>query len=369
MTNDTNRGGLTAAPSARPLPDALPRDGYGPLSLYAPVRPAVDHDLSDNTNQWGAPPSVAAALGGVNPVVLTQYPAQPTTALLEAIARYNGVTDARAVMASCGSDDLLDCMMRGLARPGDRIALSWPSFSMVPYFARTNGLEPVLLPFTHDWDANADALLAANARITYLCAPNNPTGTPLTERTVQRVLDEANGVVVIDEAYAEFSSRTWAKEAETHGRLVVTRTMSKAFGLAGMRVGYAIGHPALLHEIEIARGPYKIGALSDLAATTALTHDAAWMRDRAADAIAARTWLTSALLNMGLAPLPSEANFVLVPVPDASAVAARMAEGGILVRAFTALPGVGDALRITVGPPGVMTRCIALLSESLAVHA
>ncbi len=369
MTTETSRGGLSAAPAVRPLPDHLPRPGYGPLSLYAPVRPAVDHDLSDNTNQWGAPPSVAAALAGVDPVVLTQYPAQPTTALLEAIAHYTGVTDGRAVMASCGSDDLLDCLMRGLAKPGDRIALSWPSFSMVPYFARTNGLEPVLLPFTNDWDADADALLAADARITYLCSPNNPTGTPLLERTVQRVLDEATSVVVIDEAYAEFSSRSWVNEAERHGRLVVTRTMSKAFGLAGMRVGYAIGHPALLHEIEIARGPYKIGALSDLAATTALTHDAAWMQARAADAIAARTWLRAALVAMGLTPLTSEANFVLVPLPDAAAVAARMADGGVLVRAFSALPGVGDALRITVGPPDVMTRCVALLSQSLAVTA
>ena len=367
MTKAADRDGL-AVSSVRPLPGELPRADYAPLSLYAPVRPAVDHDLSDNTNQWGAPPSVAAALAAVNPVVLTQYPAQPTTALLEAIARYNGVADARAVMASCGSDDLLDCMMRGLAKPGDRIALSWPSFSMVPYFARTNGLEPVLLPFQSDWDANADALLGANARITYLCSPNNPTGTPLSERTVQRVLDAATGVVVIDEAYAEFSSRSWAKEAETHGRLVVTRTMSKAFGLAGMRVGYAIGHPALLHEIEIARGPYKIGVLSDILATTALTNDVEWMRARAADAIAARAWLQRALANMGLAPLSSEANFVLVPMPNAAVVAARMAEGGILVRAFTALPGVGDALRITVGPPDVMARCAHLLSEALAVR-
>ena len=359
----------TPAGTPRELPPRLPRASYAPLSLYSPPRPAVAHDLSDNTNQFGAPPAALAELSRAGADLLVAYPSQPSTRLLGAIAGYTGVEDTACIVTGCGSDDLLDCIMRALAEPGDRVALSWPSFTMIPYFARTNGLEPVLVPYTADWDADADRLLDARARITYLCAPNNPTGTGLRPETVRRVLDEADGIVVMDEAYAEFAlaggGRSWALEAANHGRLVVTRTLSKAFGLAGLRVGYAIGAPALLHEVEKARGPYKVTAVSDRVAAAALEGDVDWMRANAAAAVESRELLRTSLLALGLAPLPSEANFLFVPVADAPRIAERVAEGGILLRAFRDLPGVGDALRITAAPRPVMEQTVLLLGEAL----
>lgn len=362
MTNSANG----TSDFTRPLPARVPRESYAPLSLYAPDRPAVQHDLSDNTNQWGTPPSALAAVQSVSAESLLQYPSQPSVPLLEAIARFAAVDSTDAVVTGCGSDDLLDCIMRALAEPGDRIVASWPSFTMIPYFARTNGLEPVLVPYNADWDVDADALLAARARITYLCAPNNPTGAGIRRETVERVLAEAEGIVVLDEAYAEFARDSFIDIAPTHGRLIVTRTMSKAFGLAGVRVGYGVGAPALVREIEKARGPYKVTTPSELAATAALTQDVPWMRQHAAEAVTQREWLRGELVRLGLTPLPSQANFLLVPVADAARIAGYVADRGILLRAFRGLPIVGDALRITVAPTAVMERCVSLIAEALA---
>jgi histidinol-phosphate/aromatic aminotransferase/cobyric acid decarboxylase-like protein len=156
--------------------------------------------------------------------------------------------------------------------------------------------------------------------------------------------------VILDEAYAEFAGGSVAASAPAHGRLLVVRTLSKAFGLAGLRVGYGIGAAALVAAVEKSRGPYKVSALSEHAAVAALTRDLDWVRARAAEAVAIRGRFARALAARGLSPLPSAANFVLVPVVDAAAVERAMRARGVAVRAFARLPRIGDAVRITVGP-------------------
>jgi histidinol-phosphate aminotransferase len=340
----------------------IPRPSYASISLYAPVRAPVEIDLSDNTNQWGAPPSVARTLSSLDPALVTQYPTQPMVELETALTRFIGIPDVDAVVTGCGSDDLLDCMMRALAEPGDVIVHAQPTFSMIPYFARTNGLIPVAVPFADNWAIDVDAMLSPDPRLVYLCAPNNPTGTGISEDTVRRIVDNSSGIVILDEAYAEFATSTWARRAGNEQRLVVTRTLSKAFGLAGLRIGYAIGAPELVTEIAKARGPYKVNAVAERIATTVLNEDVEWMRARAHEAVESREWLMQRLAADGFAPIRSEANFVLLPFPDAAACAARLAARGVLVRAFTALPGVGDALRLTVAPLPVLVKLLGMLN-------
>jgi histidinol-phosphate/aromatic aminotransferase/cobyric acid decarboxylase-like protein len=149
-------------------------------------------------------------------------------------------------------------------------------------------------------------------------------------------------------------------------RVLVVRTMSKAFGLAGLRVGYAVGTPALVAEVEKSRGPYKVSIAGECAAVAALTQDRAWVSDRVAEARVARSRLAESLRALRLNPLPSQANFLLVPVPRAIALARRLRELGVAARAFEALPAVGDALRITVGPAPMMDRLLAALEDALA---
>ncbi len=342
---------------------ALGRRGYRDISRYAADSTPCAIDLSDNTNLWGPPPAAAAAMHSAEPSAATRYPSIYAEALKDVMAAYLGI-EAAQVVTGCGSDDVLDSAIRAFGEPGDRIAYPEPSFSMIPTFARLNGLEPVPVPLTDDFDADAGALLATGARIIYLCSPNNPTGTTTSRSTIERIVERASGLVIMDEAYAEFAGSSAADLLRTSGRLLVTRTMSKAFGLAGLRVGFGAGAPALVDEVEKSRGPYKVGALAERAALAALSADLPWMRAHAAQAVSLRERLVTALGNLGLSPLPSAANFVLVPVSDAVEIAARMRARGVAVRPLPELPRFGDALRITVGPWPMLEACLDALREA-----
>lgn len=345
--------------------DRLPRETYATLKPYVPLMTPVEVELSENTNQWGAPPAAVEALRACDASALFNYPSQPISPLLAQLAEYVGTNDPATIVLGCGSDDILDCSMRAFAEPGDIMAYSDPTFSMSAYFGRTNGLTPVGVPVLPDWNIDVDGLLATNARITYLCAPNNPTGTPIPEASVRRILDESEGIVIVDEAYAEFANSSWAARAPQEERLLVFRTMSKAFGLGGLRIGYAVGRPELLLEINKASGPYKVNGIAERVAMATIRNGLPWVKERVKDAQAARAALRESLIAMGLKPLPSEANYVMLPVPNAQAVAARMRESGIAVRSFTGLAVVGDALRITVGPEHMMQRCLVALAAAL----
>ena len=327
--------------------------------------PRVDRcafDLSDNTNLWGMPPAAGRVLSGdARPVNAARYPKVQAADLVGVMAGYLGV-DADRIVTGCGSDDVLDSAMRALAEPGDRLAYLDPTFSMIPVFARLNRLVPVAVA-AGGLDADADALLSTGARIIYLCSPNNPTGATLPRAMVERIVAEAPGFVILDEAYAEYAGKDCIDLARTSSRLLVTRTMSKAFGLAGLRVGYAVGAPDVVSAVAESRGPYKVNAVAERVAAAALTEDLPWVRERVTEVQRLRERFAEALRGIGLAPLPSAANFVLVPVPRGVALAGRLQAAGVTVRSFEALAGIGDALRITIGPWPMLERCIGALSE------
>ncbi|MEP6765061.1 MAG: histidinol-phosphate transaminase [Gemmatimonadaceae bacterium] len=345
--------------------DRFPRESYAALRPYLPLMTPVDVELSENTNQWGAPPAAVEALKACDGSTLFNYPSQPISPLLAQLADYIGTNDPTTIVLGCGSDDILDCSMRAFAEPGDILAYSDPTFSMSAYFGRTNGLKPVGVPILPNWDIDVDGLLATNARLTYLCAPNNPTGTPIPEKSIRRLLDESKGIVIVDEAYAEFSNSSWAKRAPQEKRLVVFRTMSKAFGLGGLRIGYAVSRSELVYEIDKASGPFKVNAIAERVASATLQNGLPWVRARVEDAKAARSSLRASLIEMGFKPLPSESNYIMLPLPNAMAVAANMRMSGVAVRAFAGLAVIGDALRITVGPEEMMKRCLVALTVAL----
>lgn len=344
----------------------IARPGLEQVPAYAPSpMPAIDLDLRDNVNLWGAPPRASAALRETPADVVFAYPTVSATPLIEALARQIGVhTDE--VVAGCGSDDLIDAAFRAVASPGERVAHAEPSFSMVPRFARLNGLEPVGVPLLSDGALDVDGLLATGARIIYACSPNNPTGTVTPESELRRLVARAPGIVMVDEAYAEFgSARDWRADAPAMERVLVLRTFSKAWGLAGLRVGYGVGSRALIDAVVRSRGPYKVNALAERVATVALTEDADWMRDAAAEARANRARLDALVRGRaGVRPWASEGNFVFWQVEqDATALAARFAQRGIGVRAFSGLTGIGESLRIGMAPWGQLQRVADLVPE------
>ena len=342
----------------------LARAAFRDVTLYSVDAAPCEVDLSDNTNLWGAPPAASEALRDLAGSGVSRYPSAYVFDLKEALAEYVG-TDVLRVVTGCGSDDILDSTIRAFAEPGDRIAFCVPTFAMIPIFARLNGVETATVPMTSAWDIDPERLVATDARIIYVCSPNNPTGTTASRGALEQLIARAPGVVILDEAYAEFADDDRSDLAAVSDRVLVVRTMSKAFGLAGLRVGYAVGAPALVAAVEKSRGPYKVSVTAERAALAGLAHDRAWVSEHVARARASRDALAASLRRFGLAPLPSQANFVLVPVHGAVAIGRRLRALGIAVRAFEALPSIGDALRITAGPAAMMEKLLAALEEVL----
>ncbi|MGH7483217.1 MAG: histidinol dehydrogenase, partial [Longimicrobiales bacterium] len=233
------------------------REAYRAIALYSPDRTPCALDLSDNTNLFGVPPAAAQAIRDAATPAMSRYPSAYAEDLRTTLAAYAGV-DRTEIVTGCGSDDVLDSAIRAFSEPGDRIAFPDPSFAMIPIFARMNGLDPIPVPLTHGLDIDPDALLATGARIIYLCSPNNPTGTIASQAAIDRIVERAPGAVILDEAYAEFAYGGCIGRAPLSERLLVVRTMSKAFGLAGLRIGYAAGPARLVAEVEKSRGPYKV---------------------------------------------------------------------------------------------------------------
>ncbi|HEX7545979.1 MAG TPA: histidinol-phosphate transaminase [Gemmatimonadaceae bacterium] len=347
--------------SNRIAPDQLPRPGFASIPRYSGGVPA-EVDLGDNTNQWGTPPAATAVLrAGLD---VSRYPDMYGDSLKRTIAKMAGF-GPECVVTGNGSDDVLDCVIRAFASPGDTIAHPDPTFVMLPVFSRINGITPVPVPLAADFSMDADALLATNARIIYLCSPNNPTGTPTSADTIRRIIANARGLVLLDEAYAEFTGLPgFLAEAPALERVVVCRTLSKAYGLAGLRVGYGAASAKIVEIIEKSRGPFKLNSMAERAAVEALTTDADWVAAHVREAIASRDRLAGELRAMGLAPLPSVANFLLVPTPKAFAIAHKLRAGGIAIRPFPDLPGIGDAFRITAAPWPVMERALAALRDA-----
>lgn len=337
------------------------------VPVYAPDASECAVDLRDNINLWGTPPRALEAVRDAAPSALSLYPAVAGGRLTRTLATRIGV-NSEEIAAGCGSDDLIDAVFRAVAEPGAVVAHPAPSFSMVPIFARLNGLVPRAVPLRRDGCADADAMLATNARIIYVCSPNNPTGTATPADVVRRVVRESNAIVVLDGAYAEFDpdAEDLLREAPALERLLVLRTFSKAWGLAGLRVGYAVGGRELIRAVRQSSGPYKVNALAELAASVAVEEDAAWMRAQADEAVRCRDRLSDALRQLGLNPLDSRGNFVAVPVPDARRVATRLAERGFAVRAFVGLPVYGDLIRVGVAPWPTLESLVQAWREVLA---
>jgi histidinol dehydrogenase len=337
-------------PTERPL---RTRATLREIQRYVPKRPPCAVDLTDNTNLFGVPPAVERALRDLPSAAVTRYPSPYAEALSAALAEECGVTRG-SVVTGCGSDDVLDAALRALAEPGEGMAYCPPTFSVIAAFAHANGLRP--LPCALD----VEALARSGARVIYLCDPNTPTGAALPPDFVDELLRKSGAVVLLDEAYGDFASRpSRAAEAARNPRLLVVRTLSKAYGLAGLRVGYAVGTPALISEVEKTRGPYKVGGVAERAALAALTEDRAWVRERAAEVRTLRARFVGELETRGHHPLPSEANFVFVPMADAAQRADELRTRGVSVRAFDA------GLRISLGPWPLLQRFLDALGEGL----
>jgi len=350
------RNGLTKFP--------MPRSGFDTVSVYDGDTGACHTDLSDNTNLWGMSPSAKLALEKFPYGEARRYPSAYSAQLRESLARYVGA-DPAMIVTGCGSDDVLDAAIRAYGNLGGTLTCCDPTFSMIPVLARINGLKVKAVSFEVGGNLQIEDMLSGKSDIIYVCSPNNPTGTSVGLDRITCIAEEFDGLVIVDQAYAEYSAASITSPLTRYHNVLVTRTMSKAFGMAGLRVGYAVGHPLVIGEVEKSRGPYKVGSLASAAAVAAIENDQTWVASTVAETLANRSRLVSRLEGLGYKPLPSDANFILVPASGAPAIAARMVKAGVAVRAFADLTEIGPALRITVGPWDMMETFLSTFEGSL----
>jgi len=248
-----------------------------------------------------------------------------------------------------------------------------PGFVMYEMSARLQGLGFVGVPLTADFELDAEAMLAAvrahRPALTYIAYPNNPTANLWDDGAIERIVEavrEHGGLVVIDEAYQPFASRSYLERLARHDHVLLMRTLSK-FGLAGVRLGYLIGPEALVAEIDKVRPPYNVSVLNCEAALFALEHEDEFAR-QAQVLRAERARLVAALRGLpGATPFPSEANMVLVRVPDAAAAFEGLKARGVLVKNVSGLhPLLAGCLRLTVGLPEENDQMIAALRGILS---
>lgn len=306
---------------------------------------------------------------------LRRYPTPQPQALRDAAAALYGV-DAEQVLATRGSDEGIDLLLRACCMPGtSAVAITPPVFGMYAVCARLHGARILEVPlldgdegFRVDMPGLATAARAGEARIVFLCSPGNPTGdaVPLPEiASLARQL-QGQAVVVVDEAYGEYASGPSAITLlASHDNLVVLRTLSKAHALAAARIGFVLAAPVLIQALQRCQAPYPLPVPSVDAALAALAPGVVRRtRARAGRIRRARERLAEALRTLPCVSrvYPSEGNFLLLRFHDADAALARLASAGVVVRDMRAAPLLGDALRITVGGPRQNAMLLAALS-------
>jgi histidinol-phosphate aminotransferase len=343
--------------------------------------PQLDVAVRLNTNENPYPPprelvadlaaAVEAAARGLN-----RYPDREAWALRSDLAAYLGTQvpapglSAAHVWAANGSNEVLQQLLQAFGGPG-RVALGWhPSYSMHRLIARATGTAWITEARGPDFELAAgqaaDAVRRHSPDVVFLCSPDNPTGTVVGHDVIKAVLAESTGMVVVDEAYAEFSAEPSAVPlVHDHERLVVTRTMSKAFGFAGARLGYLVAAESVVEAMRLVRLPYHLSELTQAAARAALRHADATL-GQVARLRSDRERLAAQLTARGFEVTPSHANFLLVGgFEDAGAVWQGLLDHGVLVR-DVGLPG---RLRVTVGTTEECDQFLHALDRTASLPA
>jgi histidinol-phosphate aminotransferase len=334
------------------------------LEAYAPgEQPVTGGFIKLNTNENPYPPSprVIESIRRAATEDLRLYPDPMANRLRDKAAETYGLTRDR-VLAGNGSDDLLAMIIRTCVGPGERVAYPHPTYSLYDTLVAIGGGEAVRLPFGTDF-ALPVGLASTGAKVTFVCNPNAPSGTSVPVERLAELARRLTGLLVVDEAYVDFGGASALGLVSELSNVVVLRTFSKSFSLAGMRIGLAFGPPGVIAEIAKVKDSYNLTRLGIVAGVAAL-EDYDWMLANVARIRQTRERLTAGLVELGFAVPPSAANFVLARRPgrDQRPLYQKLKERRILVRHF-ATPELYDALRITVGAGAEVDALLTALRQ------
>ncbi|MCL2785841.1 MAG: histidinol-phosphate transaminase [Methanomassiliicoccaceae archaeon] len=303
--------------------------------------------MDTNTNVLGSNPAAAKFLSSAE-MNMNDYPNTYSDGLRDALAELYGLERENFVVGA-GSDETLDIAFKTFTEWGDNAVVPVPSYSLYDYFVSMNGGKVYTADLTDDYQLDVDAVLKPSAKIMIMPSPNNPTGNAFRQKDIEEILERADGPVIVDEAYGEYSGASMIKRVNEFDNLIVMRTFSKAYAMAGLRVGYAVANLNVADMMNCVKIPYSLNMLSEGAAIAAVK-DQEFIR-RSVDLVDRnRGPLSDGLRRLGFTPFPSDANFILARSPiDHAVLTEGLRKKGVLIRDFGSKRRTENCVRTTIG--------------------
>jgi histidinol-phosphate aminotransferase len=299
------------------------------------------------------------------------YPPPRGSLAIKAISRFLGFNESEISVAN-GADEIMDLLMKVFVRKGSKVMVVEPSFPMYTFFAQLYGGSAVPVMLRPDFRLNVDAVLKKadkDTRLLFVCSPNNPTGNQFREADIKKLLQEFKGVVVVDEAYADFAPGSVINWVRDYDNLVVLRSFSKAFGLAGLRLGYLVSNRSIVDYVQRVVGPFNVNSVTQQTIALAL-QKWSYFKQQISFVVNEREWLMKNLKQIdGVTPYPSDANFILFKVTKddltSAIVTERMENRNVLVKDRGHLPLLENCIRVTVGTRNMNETFLSALKASL----
>ncbi len=354
-------------------PERIVRDDVRAMSAYAVADATGLVKLDAMENPYPLPEALrrdSAEVVAATATALNRYPDPGAPALVRRLRQVMGIAEEHALLLGNGSDEIIHIIIQCVARPGAVVLAPAPGFVMFGLYAQFAGLKFVGVPLREDFGLDVRGFIAAmrehTPAVVFIATPNNPSGNQFPEEDLAAIVAAAPGLVVIDEAYHAFARRSFLPRLAEFPNLVLMRTLSK-LGLAGIRLGFVAGRREWIAEFDKVRPPYNVNVLTQAVAERALAHHEV-LEAQARAIVAGREVLAAALRAMPrVRVFPSDANFLLVRVPDAPKIFEGMRRRGVLVKNLHGgMPLLEHCIRITVGTPEENRRCLAALSQALA---
>ena len=361
------------------------RDNINAISGYVPGEqpPPEAKVIKLNTNENPYPPSPAAlkVLQEMEGELLRRYPDPMATAFRQSASQVLGVP-ADWILVGNGSDDLLTMIIRACAEPGRRVVYPMPTYVLYRTLTQIQGAEFVEVPYPEDYSLPIEQLIEAQGAVTFVASPNSPSGTVASMERLDKLASQLSGVLVVDEAYVDFAESDALELVKKYDNVILLRTLSKGYSLAGLRLGFGVANPALLEGLIKVKDSYNVDAIANAVGAAAIA-DQTHKNTNANKIKASRTHMANALKQLGFQVWSSEANFLLVsvsstaseelgelppreapPLGNAESLYQTLKQRGILVRYFNQ-PRLADKLRITIGTPEQNETLIKNLDEVL----
>lgn len=345
-------------------PEVLALDGYHLKAYDCPVK------LNQNESPFDVPETLKKEiLNAVRQKPWSRYPEPMPMDLVQALAEHVG-TDPDGLIVANGSNTLLQLLLSVISAPGVDIVVPSPSFSLYGMYTTVFGGNTVSVPLTSNYRFDVPAIQQAlqnpNVRLAILCSPNNPTGCSISNDELETLLTSTNALIMVDEAYGEFYNQTALDLLPQYPNLIILKTFSKAFGAAGVRIGYLIAQPNVKNEIIKGKIPFDINVFSHTAALTILQQETL-LKERIDYICAERDRVYQALTQIkGVTVYPTDANLILFEVDDPPTVFNGLVEQGVLIRNVTSYPMLEKALRVSVGTTEENDQFLSALKRVLS---